>query len=257
MVSRLVFADDSSQSADVAWLWINEQDWPDWRIEAVVVHPGASPESFEFSPWHPPKPRKLLGAPNAVGLNHLETRCDPRIGLRAAADRDLLVIGARGRGLLKSLHLGSTAESLMQNPPTALLIARHGSAVQRVVVAADGLADSWAAIHALASLPLSKDADVVVIVVAEVGVSADALVAEVSATLTGKVKSVRGEIVVPDELLLFYHPRDSILACVNHTSADLLVMGTRGLTRTQEFGVGSIASSLAAHASCSVLMAKA
>ncbi|MCH9816920.1 MAG: universal stress protein [Actinomycetia bacterium] len=257
MASTLVFADDSSPSADVAWLWINQQDWRDWRIEVVAAHKGQAPESFEFTEWQPAKPRKLLSAADAVEITHLETRCDPRIGLRSAADRDLLVVGARGRGLLKSLHLGSTAESLMQDPPTPLVIARHGATVQNVVIATDGSADSWAAIKAFASLPLSAQAEVVVVVVSETGISPESLIDEVSEFLTGKVKSLRGEIIVPDTLSLFYHPRDSIIECVKQTSADLLVLGTRGLSRTQEFGAGSIASSLASHAGASVLMAKA
>ena len=35
----LVFGDDGSSGADVAWLWVNEQVWPGWRIEVVAVEP--------------------------------------------------------------------------------------------------------------------------------------------------------------------------------------------------------------------------
>ena len=39
MTRRLVFGDDQSQAADVAWLWINCHDWPGWQIEAVTATP--------------------------------------------------------------------------------------------------------------------------------------------------------------------------------------------------------------------------
>ncbi len=33
----LVFGDDGSEAADVAWLWVNEHTWPDSQIEVVTV----------------------------------------------------------------------------------------------------------------------------------------------------------------------------------------------------------------------------
>ncbi len=39
MTRRLVFGDDQSQAADVAWLWINSHAWPGWQIEALTATP--------------------------------------------------------------------------------------------------------------------------------------------------------------------------------------------------------------------------
>ena len=34
----LVFGDDGSPAADVAWLFINNHRWPGWRLEVVTAH---------------------------------------------------------------------------------------------------------------------------------------------------------------------------------------------------------------------------
>ncbi len=50
----------------MAWLWVNEHDWPGWRIEVLrVFHDvaGFAPVPAEREvphPWQPPSPRRLL-----------------------------------------------------------------------------------------------------------------------------------------------------------------------------------------------------
>ena len=34
----VVFGDDSSLAADIAWLFINSQRWPGWRLEVIAAH---------------------------------------------------------------------------------------------------------------------------------------------------------------------------------------------------------------------------
>ena len=51
---------------------------------------------------------------------------DPTHTLTGLRDRDLLVVGPKGRGFRKTLHLGSVSEALVHNPPMPLVIARHG-----------------------------------------------------------------------------------------------------------------------------------
>ena len=93
-------------------------------------------ELHELHPWDPPTPRAVSADAEFAESVDLAAEADPRLVLSRAAD--LLVIGPRGPGLLKSLHLGSTADWLLAHPPAPLLIARHGGAVQTAVVCADG-----------------------------------------------------------------------------------------------------------------------
>lgn len=98
-------------------------------------------------------------------MEHLAAVGDPREVLDQV-DCRLMVVGPRGHGLLKTLHVGSTAEWLIHSPPTALLIARHGRPVQRVLCA-DGSPDSDAAIDTLIALPRVGRCHVTVLSVAE------------------------------------------------------------------------------------------
>ncbi len=87
-------------------------------------------------PWDPPHPRTTNVGAEFVEVANLTAIGDARVVLSRASD--LLVIGPRGPGLLKALHLGSTADWLLLHPPAPLLVARHGHRVQRIMVCADG-----------------------------------------------------------------------------------------------------------------------
>ena len=61
----LVFGDDSSPAADIAWLFINNHQWPGWSLEVVAAHmpETAAPlprQDTTLHPWTPPKPRKVF-----------------------------------------------------------------------------------------------------------------------------------------------------------------------------------------------------
>ena len=257
MTKRLVFGDDSSPSADVAWLWINSHRWPGWQIEVVTAVAGTEAKSDVPEPWQPPSPRELLGTAEETPVFHEVVHCDPREGLRNCCDRDLLVIGPRGNGLLKAMHLGSTSEALMHDPPMPLVIARKGRKTRRVVVCADGSDHSRTAKAALMELPGAAEVEVLVVSVPESHFRAESVANAAARTLTGAVASVDTLVPAPDEMQLFYHPRDIILDVLTSWSADLVVLGTRGLSVWSGLRAGSIASSLAAHAPCSVLLAPA
>ena len=52
------------------------------------------------------------------------------------------------------------------------------------------------------------------------------------------------------------NPRYQILQALERTQPDLLVLGTRGLSGLARMLVGSVASTVAREASCSVLLAR-
>ncbi len=179
---RLVFGDDGSPGADVAWLWINEHRWLGWRLEVVTATGVALGEPHS---WTEPVPCRRPFA-EAGFDSHLSRRPeqDPRLAL--CADGELLVVGGRGRGLLKALHLGSTTEWLAVRPPMPMIIARHGRPTRSVVLATDGSADARAATEALAMLPLADSLRLTVVVVD------DGTIAEVDPVIDEAVAAFRG-----------------------------------------------------------------
>lgn len=255
----LVFGDDGSSGADVAWLWVNEQVWPGWRIEVVAVEPAIGvrpdPGAAVLREWSPESPREYLRG--GVAVAQLTARADPRAVLGARADADLLVIGARGRGLFKSLRLGSAAEWLLQCPPAPLLIARTGRPVRRVLVCVDGSVHAWRAVQTVAELPVLADAEVTVLTVGYRGGEVPDDVAGAVDLLTPLARAVDVVEMTQDPVDLFYSVRDTVLDMAADRGADLIVMGTRGTGNWSQLRIGSTASAVTRYATASVLLAHA
>ena len=254
---RLVFGDDQSQAADVAWLWINSHSWPGWQIEALTVTPIGNIQESEVRAWEPQHPREMLRTGPQIPVHHEQITGDPMLTLAGLRDRDLLVMGPKGRGFRKTLHLGSVSEALVQNPSMPLVIARRGVPTTRVLVCADGSADSLAAVAALDGMPWLGQVQILVVAVPEAGLDAEGAVHGAADVLLAGARSVRAEVLVPDELQIVVNPRAMLLEAAQRWRADLVVLGTRGLSGIAALKAGSIATSLATNAPCSVLMARA
>lgn len=256
MTRRLVFGDDKSQAADVAWLWINSHAWPGWQIEALTATPMGGIHESEVRAWDPRHPREMLRAGTQTPVHHEQITGDPVLTLAGLRDRDLLVVGPKGRGFRKSVHLGSVSESLVHNPPMPLVIARHGVPTTRALVCADGSADSRAAVEALESMPWLGQVAVLVVSVPEAGVDAPSAAERAAAILRPDARSVQVEIPALDPLDIVVNPRAVLLEAAERWDADLVVLGTRGLSGLAAFRAGSIATALACHTPCSVMMAR-
>ena len=251
---RIVFGDDRSQGADIGWLWIGEQRWPGWRLDVVTVpetelgppHPGGS---TTLEPWTPEDPRQPIAGAGFAEVRHLTAHADPRVVLAGCATADLLVVGATGQGFLKRrLHLGSTTEWLLHEPPAPLVIARSGRRVRRVLVGVDGSPPAQRALAAFAGLPWATDTEVLVIGArdgwVEPGPALDAADAVLDAAgITHRVEEGKGRAA---EVLLRAQRREA---------SQLVVLGARGSSRLRRAVAGATASSVARAADVSVLLA--
>jgi len=248
----LVFGDDLSPAADLAWLFINTQRWPGWQLEVVTAQPPKTPgvvlphEATELHRWQPQHPRAAIAEAGFVHVADLTATGDPRVVL--SRQSDLLVIGPRGPGLLKALHLGSTADWLLLHPPAPLVIARHGHAVQRVVVCTDGSPHARRVIDVVAGLPWLDQTTITVVAIDDGRIDPDAAVADARRQLVATAAAVdvhldRGE------------PTAAIHGYLTEAAPDLVALGTRGLTGLRRLRLGSTASAVARTAACSVLVA--
>jgi nucleotide-binding universal stress UspA family protein len=257
MTRRLVFGDDQSPAADVAWLWINAHAWPGWQIEALTATPLDGIQESEVHAWQPQHRREILRAGVQTTVHHEQITGDPVRTLTGLQGRDLLVVGPRGRGLRKALHLGSVSQALVHDPPMPVLIARHGVPTTRALVCADGSADCRAAVEALRVMPWLGQVQVLVVSVPQRGLDAAQAAKGAAEALRASAGSVRTEVAATDDLQLVVNPRAMLLDAASRWEADLIVLGTRGLSGMAALRAGSIATSLASHAPCSVLMARA
>lgn len=164
---RLIFGDDRSATADVVWEWIGNHSWPGWTIAVVSADDAPDvtilpPDHVALTAWEPPDPRRLADG-EATSVEHLRGRADPRVVLDSAGPADLMVVGPRGRGLMKQLGVGSTADWLLQRPDPPVAVIRSSATTRQVVAYADGRPDGERAIAALASLPWIASCEVVVL----------------------------------------------------------------------------------------------
>lgn len=251
----LVFGDDGSPGADVAWLWISEQHWPGWRVEILsAVPPPLGPPPGEEAavphPWDPPEPRVPFDESGLEEVVHLRAEADPRYALARREDASLVVVGSTGTGLLKSLHLGSTAEYLLHLPPAPLVVAKHAAPVRSVVAAVDGSDHAQRAVEALAAMPWRERVERIVLVTVREGPDGGEAVERAAAALGDATL----EVVEKGP----GHPvTRTVLDEVERTSCQLVVLGTRGRGPILRALAGSTATAVTRVVECSVLLAHA
>lgn len=260
-MNRITFGDDLSAGADIAWGWISAQTWPGWTVDVVTVtDPDPQIASlFTHEPLHehtPERPRLAPSVSELAAVRHLTTAYDPRVILCEKHDSDLIVVGARGKGLLKAMHIGSTAEWLMRCPSTPLVIARSPEPVRSVLVAVDGSAHARAAVDVLTHLPWigSCRIDVIAVDEGDDGIRGHARAAADALEASGATVNVH--LLDVDPTAITVNPKYRILDAIDELKPDLVALGTQGRTGVARLVVGSVAGAVAHSARCSVLLAR-
>jgi nucleotide-binding universal stress UspA family protein len=241
MTGKLVFGDDGSPAADVAWLWLNNHRWPGWQVEAITATEPPLPlsPSDHRAPaeWTPTWGREVFTEAEFASVKCLTAEGDARVLLGDRTDADLIVVGAHDRSHLKALWVGSTTEWLLHHPPAPLAVIRAGTIVRHVIFCTDGSVHSQRALEAFVRLPWSTAVRVTVVCVEDGHVDTAAAIASASsvldaASIPNTVEQLEGK------------PRKVIPQLLNETHPDLVVLGTRGLTGWKRMRFGSTAAAV-------------
>lgn len=244
--------DDGSTGADVAWLWVCNHRWPGWRAEVVTADRPLVPAVAEAPAlpemWDSPHPRLLMAQSELASVRALKVARDQRLALNDRIDADLLVVGPHNQGRVRSMLLGSTTEWLLQNPPAPMVVVRSAAPVRRVLVTVDGSVHARAALDAFCLLPWAVQAEALVLGVSD-GWSRphDAVAAGAAALESAGVKATA--VVAQGRVT------HQILDHIDEFDAQLVVLGTRGLTGWDRLRLGSTASAVVRGAPCSCLVA--
>lgn len=234
----LVFGDDGKPSSDTAWRWITAHTWPGWSVDVVTADTDASHIEWgapiRTAPWDPPWTRDS-GDLDAGQIRFLTASADPR-ALLADASADLMVVGIKPSGPLSARLTGSTTEWLLHHPPSPLAIIRRTSPVVRVLVCVDGSPHAAKALETFASLPFAASSTTTLLAVDD-GRTDTASTEGAARALDGRVADVAVSHASGD-------PTEEILGAVETTRADLVVLGTRGLTGWKRLRLGSTASAV-------------
>jgi nucleotide-binding universal stress UspA family protein len=192
-----------------------------------------------------------------------------------ALQPDLIVVGSRGHGPVASMVLGSVSAELVDHAPCPVLVARR-TAVHRLVVGADGSTTSERAIAALGRWPLfaGLPAHVVTVAPPAVGWSAglsrtfysewrdaDEMQSDDRRERTAfigqrAVAALRLAGISATAEVREGDPADQLIAAANVVGADLIVVGSRGLSTLPRLVLGSVARKVLMHAPQSVLIVR-
>lgn len=253
MTRTLAFGDDRSQAADRCWKWIAAHHWDGWDLDVVNADPPAdmhpvSSEESDLSPWEPENPRdgSALGFSS---VEHLYASVDPRLAL-ISRPWDLVAIGPKGSGFLKSLHLGSTADWLLRQPISPLVIARSPGPVQKILVGADGSPHALRAISTLGSLPWLDGVTIELLAVDDGRVDTEAAFGSAERELADTGANL-------ERLTRSGNATRQIMSEIEVTKPDLMVLGARGLAGLKRLVLGSSTSAVAGSTDISLLVAHA
>lgn len=254
---NLVFGDDRSLQADRAWLWINNQRWPNWHVDVVTASPPSSPwtsgRKLELQPWEPDAPRLATAGTGIASVRHLKTDADARVTLEACTDANLVVIGPRGTSGIQAAYLGSVMDHVIRHARVPVLVTTMPDPAKRILVCTDGSKEAEHAVETVAALPLAQDAEQMAVTgVATVGIYDPR--PEIDQAVDRAV-----------EMLAEFEPEGvkvhtdgdtvgAVYAQIFELGSQLLVLGTRGLTGLRRLALGSVANALVRVAPCSILV---
>jgi nucleotide-binding universal stress UspA family protein len=185
---------------------------------------------------------------------------------------DLILLGSRGASDIKGFLLGSVSRRVASMAPCSVLVVKEPcSALRHVTIAVDDSKHSRAAAKFLRSQILPDSATVTILSSAQSPVTDLAarylsasqlsdLIQPVMERTTKLVNSLRDDFIkeglTATTAVQMDHVIDTIVKHVEADHADLLVVGSRALTKSERLHLGSVSESLLRHAPCSVLIVR-
>ncbi len=140
----------------------------------------------------------------------------------------------------------------------------NGTLYRKILVATDGSDSAARAVEAAVEQARASGGALLAVCVAGVSefatLEADALDpqalerCEVALTAAKRVAAASSVDMKVERLA--GHPADRILAVIEREKPDLVVVGTRGLTRSRRFLLGSVSNAVLQHADCAVLVVR-
>jgi nucleotide-binding universal stress UspA family protein len=185
----------------------------------------------------------------------------------------LIVVGSRGLTEFRPFLLGSVSRRVVVYAPCPVLIVkkRH-STFRRILVAVDGSKEAHRAVDFLLQWPLPQTISLSVLSVVpplpietgSVSEKMPSLLEQVRGPLEREahrvalkaVDHIRRRHPNATVTVAHGHPGQEIVKLAKSVKADLVVVGSRGLTNTDRYLMGSVSDTVVKYAPCSVLVVR-
>lgn len=193
--------------------------------------------------------------------------------VRAAARQkaDLIVMGSRGQTDIRAFLLGSVSRRVVMHAGCpVLLIKKSVPMLRRIVVGMDGSKDARAALDFFFQMPVPPAAHFTVMSVIPplpietmpMQLTLAEFLEQLRVPLLKKAQAVAKESVErlqragfsAKPVVVHGNPSHEIVKVAEGEHADLVVVGSRGLTGTSRFLLGSVSDGVIKYASCAVLV---
>jgi len=291
---RVLLAIDGSASSDSARLLVGSLDWPEGTIIEVAGAIEPIVESFGTTvmPMPPtttsPDARMVHAVEAAVDVAAAALEIPGRIIRRAILDgrpatmivdeavafrAELVVVGSRGLGPLKSMVLGSVSAEVVDHAPCPVLVVRT-PAFGPILLAVDGSPSAVAAVTFLGGSSFLAGHPVEVLSVGASGASfppvalaamSDAAYESDAARVSesrrwtesiaaSAVETLRGDGLHARWSISQGDPAHEIIEAARCFGCDLIVVGSRGHTGLARILLGSVARNVLLHSEASVLI---
>jgi nucleotide-binding universal stress UspA family protein len=174
---------------------------------------------------------------------------------------DLTVVGSHGRSALGRLILGSVSQKVLYETECSVRIARGKSEKSpddpvRLVLGVDGSPDSDAMLDVVASRNWKQGTDVKIITAVEsfhqYAVEADVQLSRVRDIQTVAVEKLSAAGLIVSMMITEEDPKYFLVRQAELWEADCIFLGAKGHRFLERLLIGSVSSSVAARAHCSV-----
>jgi len=184
---------------------------------------------------------------------------------------DLVVVGAQSHSRLERLFLGSVSHKVAAEAPCSVRIGRHHRATDelRIIVAVDGSIDSKAALHEIAARTWRPGTKFRIVVVVdphiETAMTWPGFLPQNFAQTTdqsgrewiSRMAEAASQILFAAGLdvsnyIYDGNPKEVLVRVSEEWKAEAIFLGARGLNHGNRLALGTVASSVASRAHCSV-----
>lgn len=190
---------------------------------------------------------------------------------------ELIVVGWKGTSMLERFRLGSVAERVMRHARIPVLVARPlRNQLAAAVVGYDRSEEATYAVGWLQRFPLPERTELVLVAVlpeieslvsqwqepttlylAELAAQAERDRAAAEQHLSQYVAQITDAGRRASALVRVGDAASELLAAAEERGADLIVVGSQGLSAIERFLIGSVSENVVRHAACSVLVVRA